>query len=101
MYDPNAGVARLHRSLVYLGACIVAGLRLVREKQVSARVLPTICAIDESVEFAHEIVNKVFRKVPEKGSDSVVSLEGVEPTLYVANQGVMMKLRFGGKAVPT
>ena len=22
-------------------------------------------------------------------------------TLYVANQGVMMKLRFGGKAVPT
>ncbi len=23
------------------------------------------------------------------------------PTLYVANQGVTMKLRFGGKAVPT
>jgi hypothetical protein len=45
---------------------MIAGIRLAREKQVSVRVLPTIHAIDESVELAHEIFNKVFRKVPEK-----------------------------------
>jgi hypothetical protein len=28
-------------------------------------------------------------------------LDNPPPTLYVANRGVTMKLRFGGKAVPT
>lgn len=66
MFDPDAGMPRLNRTLVYLGACIIAGLRLARERQVNVRVLPTIHAIDESVDLAHEIFNKVFRKVPEK-----------------------------------
>jgi hypothetical protein len=30
------------------------------------RVIPTSHAIDESVDLAHEIYNRVFRKVPEK-----------------------------------
>jgi hypothetical protein len=30
-----------------------AGIRLAREKQVSVRVIPTIHAIEESVEVAH------------------------------------------------
>ena len=30
------------------------------------RVIPISHAIDESVELAHEIFNRVFRKVPEK-----------------------------------
>ena len=57
---------RLNRSLVYLGACLIAGIRMARERQVNVRVIPTSTAINESVERAHEIFNRVFRKVPEK-----------------------------------
>jgi hypothetical protein len=57
---------RINRTLVYLGACIIAGLRLAREKQVNVRVIPTSNAIDESVDLSHEIFNRVFRKVPEQ-----------------------------------
>jgi len=64
MFDPDAAMPRLNRSLVYLGACIIAGLRLAREKQVNVRVIPTGVAIEESVDLAHEIFNRVFRKVP-------------------------------------
>jgi hypothetical protein len=66
MFDPDAGVPRLNRSLVYLGACIIAGLRLAREKQVNVRVVPTRTAVEESVDLAHEVFNMVFRKVPDK-----------------------------------
>ena len=52
--------------MVYLGACMIAGIRLAREKQVNVRVIPTSQAINESVDLAHEIFNRVFRKVPEK-----------------------------------
>lgn len=45
---------------------MIAGIRLAREKQVNVRVIPTSHAIDESVELAHEIFNRVFRKVPER-----------------------------------
>ena len=65
MFDPDAGLPRLNRTLVYLGACIIAGLRLAREKQVNVRVIPTGNAIDESVDLSHEIFNRVFRKVPD------------------------------------
>ena len=37
---------------------------------MNVRVIPTGNAIDESVELAHEIFNKVFRRVPEKLSRS-------------------------------
>jgi hypothetical protein len=55
--------------MVYLGACLIAGIRLAREKQVNVRVIPTSHAIDESVDMAHEIFNRVFRKVPEPMSE--------------------------------
>jgi len=64
VFDPDAGMPRLNRSLVYLGACLIAGIRLARERQVNLRVVPTSNAIDESVDLAHEIFNRVFRKVP-------------------------------------
>ena len=66
MFDPNAHVPRPNRTLIYMGACMIAGIRLAREKQVNVRVIPTSHAIDESVELAHEIFNRVFRKVPER-----------------------------------
>jgi hypothetical protein len=66
MFDPDAHLLRLNRSLVYLGACLIAGIRLAREKQVNVHVVPTNHAIDESVDLAHEIYNRVFRKVPQK-----------------------------------
>jgi DNA-binding protein len=52
--------------MVYLGACLIAGIRLARERQVNVRVVPTGKAIEESVDLAHEIYNRVFSKVPEK-----------------------------------
>ena len=64
MFDPDAGIPKLNRSLVYLGACLIAGIRLARERQVNVRVIPTSNAINESVDLAHEIFNRVFRKVP-------------------------------------
>lgn len=64
MFDPDASLPKLNRSLVYIGACLTAGIRLARERQVNIRVSPTGHAIDESVELAHEVYNKVFRRVP-------------------------------------
>jgi hypothetical protein len=60
MLDPDAGMPRLNRSLVHLGACIIAGLRLAREKQVNVRVVPTQIAKEESVDLSHEILSRVF-----------------------------------------
>jgi hypothetical protein len=36
---------------------------------VNVRVVPTRQAIEESVDLAHEVYNRVFRKVPEKVKD--------------------------------
>jgi hypothetical protein len=66
MFDPDANLPRINRGMVYLGACLIAGIRLARERQVNVRVIPTGHAIDESVELAHEIFNRVFRRVPNK-----------------------------------
>jgi hypothetical protein len=70
MFDPDAGMPRINRGMIYLGACLIAGIRLAREKQVNLRVVPTSHAIDESVDLAHEIFNRVFRKVPEQMPDN-------------------------------
>lgn len=56
---------RLNRGMVYLGACLIAGIRLARESQVNTRVVPTRRAVEESIDLALEIFNRVFRKVPQ------------------------------------
>jgi hypothetical protein len=66
MFDPDAHIPRINKGMIYLGACLIAGIRLAREKQVNVRVIPTSNAIEESVDLAHEIYNRVFRKVPER-----------------------------------
>jgi hypothetical protein len=66
MFDPDAHLPRINRAMIYLGACLIAGIRLARERQVNIRVVPTRQAIEESVDLAHEIFNRVFRKVPER-----------------------------------
>lgn len=66
MFDPDTNLPRLNRNMVYLGACLIAGVRLAREKQVNVRVLPTSQAIEESVDLAYEVYNRVFRRVPER-----------------------------------
>ena len=66
MFDPDAGMPRLNRGMVYLGACLIAGMRLARERQVNTRVISTTVAIEESIDLSHEIFNRVFRKVPPK-----------------------------------
>lgn len=65
MFDPDAAVTRLNRTLAYLGACLIVGMRLACERQVNVRVIPAIHAIEESVDLANEIFNKVFSKVPD------------------------------------
>lgn len=47
MFDPDAHIPKPNRSQIYLGACMIAGIRLAREKQVNVRVIPTIHAIEE------------------------------------------------------
>jgi hypothetical protein len=69
MFDPDAHLPRINRGMIYLGACLIAGIRLARERQVNVRVVPTRQAIDESVELAHEIYNQVFRKVSERAKE--------------------------------
>ena len=66
MFDPDAHMPRINRGMIYLGACLIAGIRLARERQVNVRVVPTRQAIEESIDLAHEVYNQVFRKVPEK-----------------------------------
>ena len=66
MFDPDAHMPRINRGMVYLGACLIAGIRLARESQVHVRVVPTSKAIEESVELAREIYDRIFRKVPER-----------------------------------
>jgi hypothetical protein len=69
MFDPDANIPRPNRALIYMGACVIAGLRLARERQVNHRVIPTSNAIDESVDLAHEVFNWVFRRVPQRMKD--------------------------------
>ena len=66
MFDPDAHMPRINRGMVYLGACLIAGIRLARERQVNVRVVPTGKAIEESVDLAYGIFNRVFRRVPER-----------------------------------
>jgi hypothetical protein len=66
MFDPNAHMPRINKGMIYLGACLIAGIRLARNKQVNVQVVPTSVAIEESVDLAHDIYNRVFRKVPER-----------------------------------
>lgn len=69
MFDPDAHLPRINRGMIYLGACLIAGIRLARQRQVNVRVVPTRQAIEESVDLAHEVYSQVFRKVPEKVKD--------------------------------
>ena len=64
MYDPYAHMPRVNRNMVYLGACLIAGIRLARETQIHCQVLPISMAIDESVELAEEMFCRVFSRVP-------------------------------------
>ena len=32
MFDPNAHLTRPNRTLIYMGACMIVGIRLAREK---------------------------------------------------------------------
>jgi hypothetical protein len=66
MFEPDSHLPRINKGMIYLGACLIAGIRLAREKQVNLRVVPTRIAIEESVEMAHEVFNIVFRKIPEQ-----------------------------------
>jgi len=66
MFDPDAHLPRINRGMIYLGACLIAGIRLARERQVNVRVVPTRQAIEESIDLAHEVYNQVFRKVPDR-----------------------------------
>lgn len=42
---------------------MIAGIRVAWEKRVNA-VIPTINAIEKSFDLAHEVFNRVFRRIP-------------------------------------
>jgi hypothetical protein len=60
--DPDASLLRLNRSLVYLGACVIAGLLLAREQPVNVKTVFTRVSIEESADLAHEVFYLMFRK---------------------------------------
>ena len=64
MFDPDSHLPRPNRNLIYFGACIIAGLRLARQNQVNVRVIPIGVAVGESIELAHDIYSRVFRRMP-------------------------------------
>lgn len=64
IFDPNANLSRLNRNMVYLDTCLIVGIRLACEKKVNVRVIPTIHAIEESVDLAHKVYTRVFKRVP-------------------------------------
>jgi hypothetical protein len=41
MFDPDAHLPRINRGMIYLGACLIAGIRLARASQVNVRVITT------------------------------------------------------------
>lgn len=65
VFDPEKHHPGPNRVMIYLGAWVISGIRLAREHQINVRVVPTNNAICESVDLAHEIFNRVFRRVPE------------------------------------
>jgi len=64
MFDLDSHLPHPNRSLIYLGACIIAGLRLARQNQVNVSVIPISVAVGESIELAHDIYSRVFHKMP-------------------------------------
>ncbi len=61
-YDPNEGMLRPNRGLIYFGASMI-GIRLTLEKQVHCQVMPTIAAIEDLIDLAHGRFTQIFRKV--------------------------------------
>lgn len=64
-WTPFGSMPSVNRSVLYLGACVIAGMRLAREKQVNVRTVPVGKAIEEPVEMAYEVYARVYRKIPE------------------------------------
>jgi hypothetical protein len=64
MFDPFRPEPEPNMRLIYLGACLIAGIRLARNSQVNMRVIPDSHAVDESIAMAREIFDRVFKKAP-------------------------------------
>lgn len=45
MFDPDAHLPRINRGMVYLGACLIAGIRLARGSAIFQQKRLTICCI--------------------------------------------------------
>jgi len=50
MFDPDANLPRINRGMVYLGACLIAGIRLARERQHNRWHSKQVGAIQKIVE---------------------------------------------------
>ena len=68
-WSPDDSMPRLNKGLVYLGACIIAGLRLARNQQVNVRTVPVSAAIDESISVAFEMFYAVFKRAAREVKD--------------------------------
>ena len=46
MFNPDAGMPRINRGMVYIGACLIAGIRLARESyrdRIEDAPMPVAC----------------------------------------------------------
>lgn len=58
MFDPDAHMPRINRGLVYLGVCLIAGIRLARERQLNVRVLVTHASLVRYASGNHYTVER-------------------------------------------
>ena len=72
-WSPDDSMPRLNKGLVYLGACVIAGLRLARMQQVNVRTIPVSAAIDESISVAFEMFYAVFKRAAREVRDEEAS----------------------------
>jgi DNA-binding transcriptional MocR family regulator len=61
-------LSRPGREIVYLGACLIAGLRLARERHVNDGTEPTNRSIEKSLALALQIFQSVSRKTSRKAN---------------------------------
>jgi hypothetical protein len=60
---PHAHLPRINRGMVCLGACLVAGIQLARERQFNVRVVPTTTAIEESADIGNPVSGCILPKI--------------------------------------
>jgi hypothetical protein len=91
---------RINRGMVYLGACLIAGIRLAREKQVNVRVIPTSRAVNSVLRrpFCLALILFGLGVCSAKGTATAIIREDTQ--IVVATDSRVVDLIHVGKSLP-